>query len=58
VLYRLHPWAGREVFVHAVVDRAEAVFFRCTLDGSEDERWREIRPGCSIASPALGTFIS
>lgn len=42
VLYRLHPWAGSEVFVHAVIDKADGVVFRCTLDGSETERFLEI----------------
>jgi len=43
VLYRLHPWFGRHVFVHEVVNRAAASsVFRCTLDGSESERHLEI----------------
>ena len=28
--------------VHAVVDKADGVVFRCTPDGSETERWLEI----------------
>ncbi|MCP3374940.1 hypothetical protein, partial [Bradyrhizobium cajani] len=42
VLYRHHPWAGREVFVHGVIDKADGVVFRCTLDGSETQRFLEI----------------
>ena len=42
VLYWLHPWAGREVSIHAVIDKADGVVFRCTPDGSETERWLEI----------------
>jgi hypothetical protein len=42
VLYRFHPWAGQAVFVHAVIDRADGGFFRCTLDGSGARRWLEI----------------
>ena len=42
VLYWLHPWASREVSVHAVIDKADGVVFRCTPDGSETERWLEI----------------
>jgi len=41
VLYRLHPWFGREVFVHGATDRAKGVF-RCTLDGSDRARSLEI----------------
>jgi len=42
VLYRFHPWCGRDVFVHEVIEKAGGVAFRCTLDGSETERWLEI----------------
>ena len=43
VLYRLHPWFGRHVVVHEVVNKAAASsVFRCTLDGSEIERHLEI----------------
>ena len=41
VLYPLHPWAGREVFVHVVIERA-GVHFHCTLDGSAARRRLEI----------------
>jgi hypothetical protein len=42
VLYRFHPWCGRDVFVHEVIEKAGGGAFRCTLDGSEVERWLEI----------------
>ena len=43
VLYRFHPWFGRHVFVHEVVNKAAASsVFRCTLDGSEIERHLEM----------------
>ena len=41
LLYRLHPWFGRDVFVHGAVERANGVF-RCTLDGSDIARSLEI----------------
>jgi len=41
-LYRFHPWCGRDVFVHEVIEKAAGVAFRCTLDGSDVERWLEI----------------
>jgi len=28
--------------VHAAIDKAESVFFRCTMDGSEASPWLEI----------------
>ena len=42
VLYRYHPWFGREVYVHAVIDKVDGVVFRCTLEGSEASRWLEV----------------
>jgi hypothetical protein len=40
VLYRLHLWFGRRVFVHEVVNKAAASsVFRCTFDGSEIGRY-------------------
>jgi hypothetical protein len=41
-LYRFHPWCGRDVFVHEAIEKAGGGAFRCTLDGSEVERWLEI----------------
>src|SRR6516165_4659148 len=41
VLYRHHPWFGRRVCVHETVDKVEVVF-RCTLDGSQADRWLEV----------------
>ena len=42
VLYRHHPWFGRRVCVHGAVDKAGYVVFRCTLDGSQADRWLEV----------------
>ena len=42
VLYRHHPWFGRQVCAHAAIEKADGFVFRCTLDGSEAERWLEI----------------
>ena len=42
LLYRLHPWFGRDVFIHAAIDKAEGAVFRCTEDGLEVERGLEI----------------
>src|SRR3954463_5988688 len=44
VLYHHHPWFGRRVCVHGAVDKAGYVVFRCTLDGSQADRWLEV-PG-------------
>src|SRR5215212_7848236 len=42
VLYRYHPWFGREVSIHAVIDKLDGAVFRCTLEGFEAARWMEI----------------
>ena len=42
VLYRHHPWFGRRVCIHGAVDKAGYVVFRCTLDGSQADRWLEV----------------
>src|SRR3981189_1260431 len=42
VLYRHHPWFGRRVCIHRAVDKGGFVVFRCTLDGSQADRWLEV----------------
>src|SRR5450631_4478243 len=42
VRYRHHPWFGRRVCIHGTVDKAEYVVFRCTLEGSQADRWLEV----------------
>lgn len=41
ILYRYHPWFGRQD-VHGTVDKADEVAFRCSLDGSQTDRWLEV----------------
>src|SRR5690606_15556675 len=42
LLYPWHPWAGRQVFIHELIDKKDAVVFRCTLSGQALHRWLEI----------------
>jgi hypothetical protein len=42
VLYPLHPWAGRQVEIHEVVDKSGRVVFRCSQVNSASSRWSEI----------------
>src|ERR1700716_2684336 len=59
ILYRLHPWFGRHVFVHEVVNKAAASsVFRCTFDGSRSRGIWKFPHGCSIAPRALVTDTS
>lgn len=51
------PWAGREVFVYVVIDKADGVVFRCTLDGSETQRFLEI-PSRMFDGAAAEPFVS
>ena len=42
VLYRHHPWFGRQVWVHGAVDKGGFVVFRCSLEESQVDRWLEV----------------
>ena len=42
VLYRLHPWFGREVFIHATIDKTDGAVFQCSVAGSDVTRWLEV----------------
>ncbi|CAH1696377.1 hypothetical protein CHELA1G11_40024 [Hyphomicrobiales bacterium] len=42
VLYRYHPWFGREVGVHGVVAKCDGVYFRCAVAGAQGDRWLEV----------------
>jgi hypothetical protein len=42
VVHPWHPWFGHSVAVHAAVEKAGSVVFRCTLSGSPASRWLEI----------------
>jgi len=42
LLYRWHPWFGLRVCVHGTIVRAGGLAFRCTLSGSDADRWLEI----------------
>jgi hypothetical protein len=48
VLYPWHPWFGLQVCVHEAIKKADDVVFRCTLSGSDGDRWLEV--------PALDEF--
>jgi hypothetical protein len=64
VLYRHHPWFGRRVCVHGAVDKAGDIVFRCTLDGSQADRWLEVpawmfdRTACPDEPFAAQPFVS
>src|SRR5882762_6637968 len=60
VLYRHHPWFGRRVCIHRAVDKADDVVFRCTLDGSQADRWLEVPAWMfdRMACPAPGLLAA
>ena len=55
LLYSWHPWFGLRVCVHAVVEKSDGVAFRCSVTGSNVDRWLEVpawmfdRSACSHA---------
>ena len=42
VLYPWHPWFGRSVYVHSVVDKPGDAVFRCNLTGRRSDRLLEV----------------
>jgi hypothetical protein len=42
VLYRHHPWFGRQVCVHSAVEKDGFVALRCTPEESQADRWLEV----------------
>jgi hypothetical protein len=61
VLYRHHPWFGRRVCVHETIEKADDVVFRCTLGGSQAERWLEVPAWMfdrtAALTPMLAQFV-
>src|SRR5258708_1864682 len=41
-LYPWHPWFGLRVGVHAAIERSGGTVFRCSLSGSDADRWLEV----------------
>ena len=42
LLYPWHPWFGLRVGVHAAIERSSDTIFRCSLSGSDADRWLEV----------------
>ena len=42
LLYPWHPWAGRQVHIHEVIEKGDAAVFRCSLSGEASDRWLEV----------------
>ena len=42
VLYRWHPWFGRSVYIHEVIDKPGVAVFRCNLTGGRSDRSLEV----------------
>ena len=38
----MHPWFARWVAVHEAIDKSDGVVFRCSLSGSDADRWLEV----------------
>src|SRR3954468_20631293 len=57
VLYRWHPWFGRDVHVHAAITKSDGVYFRCTLNGTDGARWQELVECSSAMTSTLKVLI-
>lgn len=42
LLYPWHPWFGLQVAVHEAIEKTDGIVLRCTLSGSEVDRWLEV----------------
>src|SRR6266700_7042741 len=42
LLYPWHQWFGLRVGVHAAIERSGGTVFRCSLSGSDADRWLEV----------------
>src|SRR5512134_4084158 len=42
LFYRWHPWSGTRVAIHEAIEKVDGVVFRCTLSGSQADRWLEV----------------
>src|SRR5215469_9930455 len=42
VLYQWHPWFGRVVHVHEVIEQRASGVLRCSPDGDASRRWLEL----------------
>ena len=52
VVYPWHPWVGRTVCVHEVVERGAITSARCSLAGAAPVRIRELPLGCLMQRAA------
>lgn len=42
LLYPWHPWFGFQVGVHEAIGKSDSIVFRCSLSGSDADRWLEV----------------
>ena len=42
ILYPWHPWFELQVAIHEAIEKADGVVFRCTVSGSDADRWLEV----------------
>jgi len=54
VLYPWHPWFGRSIYAHEVIDKSGDAVFRCNLTGRPSDRLLEVpvwmfdRAACAV----------
>src|SRR5215471_21587910 len=63
LLYPWHPWFGLRVGIHAAIERADGIVFRCSLGGADADRWLEVpawmfdRPACARVRVAADAHV-
>ena len=41
-MYPWHPWFELQVAIHEAIEKADGLVFRCTVSGSDADRWLEV----------------
>ena len=58
LLYPWHPWSGRQVHIHEVIEKNYAAVFRCDLFGQASDRWLEIPAWMFDRAASGGWYIT
>lgn len=59
LLYPWHPWTGRQVHIHEVIEKGDAAVFRCSVSGQASDRWLQdfASVGLARCRTEAGSFI-
>jgi len=58
LLYPWHPWFGLRVGTHEAIDKSDGIVFRCSLSGSDADRWLEVPAWMFDRSACAGVRVA